>query len=66
MLDYQKLDVYQKARVVHKEVLVFLEGARQVPNHIKNQLSRLALSFMLNAAESAGRFSNPDKRHFFY
>jgi len=57
MFDFQKLVVYKKARAQHKEVLSFLRNNKNIPPRLRDQLSRAALSIMLNIAEGAGRLT---------
>ena len=65
MLDFQKLEVYQKARKMHEKVLLFLKENKKVPLKLNDQVSRAALSVMLNIAEGSGRFTKPDKKHYY-
>lgn len=65
MFDFQKLDVYQKARKMHKNVMQFLMKYKDVPPRLRDQLSRASLSVMLLIAEGAGRFTKADKKHFY-
>lgn len=66
MLDFQKLVVYHKARNAHKDVLLFLNDNRSIFPKIRDQLSRAALSVMLNIAEGSGRFTHADKMHYYH
>ena len=65
MFDFEKLKVFDKAksfnRLIRKEIL----KSNKLDNTSKYQLSRSALSVMLNIAEASGRFTNPDKRKFY-
>jgi four helix bundle protein len=65
MFDFQKLEVYQKARHIHKKVIQFLMKYKDVPPRLRDQLSRASLSVMLLIAEGAGRFTKADKKHFY-
>ena len=65
MFDFQKLNVYQKSRLMHKNILKFLITSKAVPPRLRDQLSRASLSVMLLIAEGAGRFSKADKKHFY-
>lgn len=65
MFDFEKLDVYQKARQFNKEVYAFLRTSKTIDSVSKNQLRRASLSIMLNIAEGSSRFSKPDRRNFF-
>ena len=66
MLDYQKLVVYQKAKFLYTKIITLLSNSKGIPFSLKDQISRSALSVMLNIAEGTGRFTNADKRHYFY
>ena len=59
MFDFQKLDVYQKAKafciLMHK--LISSENFDRTTN---DQLRRASISIMLNIAEGSSRFSNKD------
>lgn len=65
MFDFQKLDVYQKARRMHKKVTQFLMKCKEVSPRLRDQLSRASLSVMLLIAEGAGRFTDADKKYFY-
>jgi four helix bundle protein len=65
MFDFQKLNVYQKARQAYKRVIQFLEITKNIPLKLRDNLSRASLSVMLNIAEGAGRFTKPDKKRFY-
>lgn len=64
MFDFEKLQVYSKAKVFNKSVASFLKNSK-VDNVTKGQLRRASFSIMLNIAEGSGRFTNPDKRNFY-
>ncbi|MDH5397562.1 MAG: four helix bundle protein [Cyclobacteriaceae bacterium] len=64
MFDFEKLDVYNKAKHFNKEVSIFLKENK--PDRVTNdQLRRASFSIMLNIAEGSGRFTKPDKRNFY-
>jgi len=65
MFDFQKLEVYQKARKINANVQKYIKDHPDLPPRLKDQLSRASLSVMLNIAEGAGRFSKADKQHFY-
>jgi len=65
MFDFEKLDVYHKAKSFNKDVSIFLNTANSFDPISKNQLRRASLSIMLNIAEGSGRFTNPDRRRFY-
>lgn len=64
MFDFEKLDVYQKAKSFNKEVLKYISGS-DLNGATKNQLQRASLSIMLNVAEGSSRFSKADRKNFF-
>jgi len=65
MFDFEKLEVYKKAKNFNKNVLAFLRGPITIDSVTKNQLRRASLSIALNIAEGTSRFSKADKRHFY-
>ncbi|MBN1597422.1 MAG: four helix bundle protein [Bacteroidales bacterium] len=65
MFDFEKLEVYKKAKLFNLNVYNFLESELLVSSNKKDQLERAAFSVMLNIAEGSGRFTNKDKRHFY-
>jgi four helix bundle protein len=64
MFDFEKLEVYKKAKTFNLSIQKFLI-AGACDNAIRNQLRRAALSIALNIAEGSGRRTGPDKRNFF-
>ena len=64
MFDFEKLEVYSKAKQFNSTVSLFLENVR-VSKNKKDQLERAAFSIMLNIAEGTGRFTKPDKKNFY-
>ncbi len=65
MFDFEKLEVYKKAKAFNKDVLVLMKNTKSIDVVTKNQLRRASLSIVLNIAEGTGRFSKADKRHFY-
>ena len=65
MFDFEKLQVYQKAKEycfeLRKEVLLL----STIDKSAKDQLRRASMSIMLNIAEGTSRFSDADKRNFY-
>ena len=63
MFDFQKLDVYQKA----KAFCVLITKTISLGNFDRttnDQLRRASFSIMLNIAEGSSRFSNKDRKNF--
>lgn len=60
MFDFEKLDVYKKAKA-------FNSGIRQLLTSVKldDQLRRAAFSIVLSLAEGSGRFTKPDRRNLY-
>ena len=65
MFDFEKLEVYRKAKQLNIEISGFLESETQISRNKKDQLERAAFSIMLNIAEGSGRFTSKDKRNFY-
>jgi four helix bundle protein len=64
MLDFQKLEVYQKSKNFCKEITPIL-GERNFDKITNDQLRRASFSIMLNIAEGTSRFSIKDIKNFF-
>ena len=64
MFDFEKLEVYKKAKAFNKSVSCLLSG-KNVDRVTHDQLRRASFSIMLNIAEGSGRFTKPDKRNFY-
>ena len=60
MVDFEKLEVYKKAKTCNAGIRVFLKEAILAPS-TNDQLSRASFSIVLNLAEGSGRFSIADK-----
>lgn len=65
MFDFEKLEVYQKAKAFNKDVLQVMRTTKSIDSVLKNQLRRASLSIVLNIAEGTSRFSKADKRNFY-
>lgn len=65
MFDFEKLEVYHKAKQFNKGVYSFIRKSETIDTISKNQLKRASLSIALNIAEGTSRFSKADKRHFY-
>ena len=63
MFDFQKLEVYKKAKLFNKKIndLLKLSLFDRTTN---DQLRRASFSIMLNIAEGSSRFSNRDRKNF--
>lgn len=64
MFEFQNLEVYKKAKTFHLESKQLISSI-QLDKITGNQLFRASFSIVLNIAEGSGRYSNPDRRHFF-
>jgi len=64
MFDFEKLEVYQKAKDLNSNIHDFLLSFSLEKNN-ESQLRRAAFSIMLNIAEGSGRLSKRDKRNFY-
>ena len=64
MFDFQKLEVYKKAKNFHMECKRLLSG-KKTASYLNNQIGRASLSVALNIAEGSGKFSKADRRNFF-
>jgi four helix bundle protein len=63
MFDFQKLDVYQKAKAFCKGITKILRN-KNFDRVTNDQLRRASFSIMLNIAEGSSRFSNKDRKNF--
>jgi len=64
MFDFEKLDVYKKAKAFNAEIRQFIKESNLDPT-TKDQLRRASFSIVLNLAEGSGRFSKADRKNFF-
>jgi len=64
MFDFEKLDIYKKAKLFNSEIRQFIKLTKLDPT-TKDQLRRASFSIVLNIAEGSGRFSKPDRRNFY-
>lgn len=62
---FENLDVYQKAVDFADRASVLTEGFPKGYYFLVDQLNRAALSIATNLAESNGRFTKADRKHFF-
>ena len=64
MFDFQKLEVYKKAKLFHancKKILL----VKKLEKFVIDQLGRASLSVPLNIAEGSGKFSKADRKNYF-
>jgi four helix bundle protein len=64
MFDFEKLDVYKKAKAFNAGIRDFIKRTK-LDTTTNDQLRRAAFSVVLNLAEGSGRFSKPDRRNFY-
>jgi four helix bundle protein len=64
MFDFEKLDVYKRAKLFNSEIRNLIKNTKLDPT-TKDQLRRASFSIVLNIAEGTGRFSNADRRKFY-
>lgn len=62
--DFQKLEVYKKAKEFHLACKVILKSI-PLERYTKDQLARASYSVVLNIAEGSGRITPADRRNFF-
>lgn len=65
MFDFEKLEVYLKAKSFNNLVFDYLTINKELDRITRDQLRRASFSIMLNIAEGSGRFSNADRRNFY-
>jgi four helix bundle protein len=63
MFDFEKLEVYQRAKEFNAEMALFL-SKNEIDRITRDQLKRASLSVALNIAEGSSRFSKPDRKNF--
>jgi four helix bundle protein len=65
VLDHERLEVYQLARVLARESHAFIGGLPGGRAELNDQLRRATLSVALNIAEGAGEFAPREKARFY-
>jgi len=65
MFDFERLEVYQKAKEQNKEILGYLRNNKQIDSYIRDQLKRASISIIINIAEGSGKFSKADKKNYY-
>jgi four helix bundle protein len=65
MFEFEKLTVYQKAKVFDQNVLSFVYSNSSMDKVIISQLKRASLSIPLNIAEGTGRNTKADRKNFY-
>ena len=64
MFDFERLDVYKKAKAFNSGVRTFIKDTKP-DNTTRDQLRRASFSIVLNLAEGSGRFSHPERKNFY-
>jgi four helix bundle protein len=62
---FEKLDVYQKSIDLAERILVATSEFPRGFYFLADQLNRASVSIAANIAEGNGRFTVPDRKHFF-
>jgi len=65
MFDFEQLSVYQKSIKLNKEIFAFIKHFPFIDYFLQKQLKRAIASVSANIAEGVGRFTVPDRRHFY-
>ena len=65
MFDFEKLNVYKKAKDLNKSILKFVRENKYIDPYVRDQLRRASISIVINIAEGSGKFTKPDKRKFY-
>ena len=60
MFDFEKLEVYKKAKTFNSTIRQIIKESR-LDSSSKDQLRRASFSIVLNLAEGSGRFSRADR-----
>ncbi|MBU0650661.1 four helix bundle protein [bacterium] len=65
MFDFERLEVYKKAKILNKDVLKFLKENRKIDSYLRDQLKRASISSVINIAEGCGKYTKADKKNFY-
>lgn len=65
MFDFQKLKVYQKARVVNKEIRGYIKRNRIFDPYYKDQLKRASVNIVMNIAEGSAKKVKREKINYY-
>ncbi len=65
MFDFEKLEVYQKAKSLNKAVQLLIRSNKAIDSYLRDQLRRASISIVINIAEGSGKFSLGDKRNYY-
>ncbi len=63
--DFEKLEVYKKAKVLSRGILDLTRRNNNVDPYLRDQLKRASMSVVINIAEGSGRFTKKDKKNFY-
>ena len=64
MFDFEKLDIYHKAKEFNSSIRRLFKY-KKLDRITRDQLHRASFSIVLNIAEGSGRFSKRDRRNFY-
>lgn len=65
MFDFEKLEVYKKAKDFNIAVYQIIQSNKDWDKTTRDQLRRASFSIQLNIAEGSSRFSKADRKNFF-
>jgi four helix bundle protein len=66
LFDHERLEVYQLGRQFNRQLHVLLQGVRRGYAESRDNLVRAGKSITRNTAEGSGRWTVPDKVHFYH
>jgi four helix bundle protein len=64
MFEFQKLEVYKKAKMFHVNSKKII-SENKLERFVIDQLGRASFSIPLNVAEGSGKFSKADRKNYF-